>query len=289
LDHITETERLRRAVSYLEKAWACRAGSPEHLPRAEKNLAQARAHVAQRLARLNRQLTVLTQEQARLSRRLMNQKIDPARANEINRRRTLEMAQLRDQMDVLTRAGQAAKAADLGGFIDLPLEDYVAQKRGPQASRISAVAIVVWITCLCVSVAGTWLYLSSKQTHALRLQATPTAAGHIEITCYNDGPERVALCVPWLEAKAAVPSDQAKEAFGLAIYVQDNSALRLLPFEDDRWFYRGTFLKEATTITVPPNQSASVTFALDPSTAEARVVLCDADGAPVHTVDIALH
>lgn len=275
-------------MSYLEKACVEGNQSLGHDRRAETQLASLRAEFREKASDRARRLTAALQEQAQLSKRLMTGGIPPAQANEQNRRLTSKIVGLREQIRDFNDLLSAANSTQLGGFVDLPLEDY-SKKQAVQPLPSERTRRHVPIRTVLVSAVVVGVIYGFGIPHgssSLNLDVAKTAEGTLDIICRNDGTCPVPLCVPWPEAAALTPRGTA---YGLAVYVREFGAAeyRLMSSSQEAWTYLGMPLREAAIIAVAPRQTITLTLAprkLDlPAQASLRIAICTPDGKTVST------
>ena len=288
-------------MSYLEKAVGADQASAPHVSRAEAHLAALRKELSQKSARLSRQLTSVITQQRLLSERLMKGKIAPADANERNRDLTLHIQGLRIQLAELESLLHAANSTHLGGFVDLPLDEY-AGTGSPQAGSFSAAwrrllslrpsrsALAVWLFAFILGVAGAVIFLRlTPVPPSVMLSSVKEEGGRAQITIQNNTPDTVVVGVPWPDAGPLMGTYPVE--YGLAVYMEepDRTGYRLAASSQYEWEYLGLPVQEATTITVYPMQSIILKLDIKSTASKAhgvRVALCSAAGAEITRIGL---
>lgn len=271
MDPSDTTYGLRLALSYAEKARAsmddCRraldAGQIDqarhdsvtkfcrlHLKRAVARLRALRKAEGRHLAGLERQLNACLVRQARLSKRVAKGRVGLAEANEANRTLTQNMARLKTESVAVRAAIDAPQAQNLGGFVDLLLEEYVEKLKtiGPRATAKFAIPVrsasALAITAVLVTAGFVGLRILPARGNVSFEAAMPDSASHrIEVTCRNNGRSPVVFHVPWPEDGTMGPSSRRVQirSFGIQVYVTEkgDDALRFVPNTGGCWSHLG--------------------------------------------------
>lgn len=221
-----------------------------------------RQQFSKRLSNLRRAATAALREQKALSARLMRGRVDPATANAANRELTLRLEALRNETSGLERLLAVAKSSEVGGFLDVPFDEYRVETRSqtPSSFRLTRRALLLWWGCFLAGVGGTLGFLwVTDDVNRVRLEVRRESAEVVEITVHNDGVEPVKVCVPWPDGLDAVAENDRRAVYGLAVYGRyaGSSETRLLDFSQESWRYLGVLLKEARVVEVGPEQSCT--------------------------------
>lgn len=302
----TPRERLRYALSYLESARTHAAANDPaargHVKRAEAILDRTRRQLGREATRLGKRLQAALRDQDRLSQALAAGRIDAAKANAANRRLTPIIAQLRAAITDYNSMLAATAAAELDGFVELPLDDYSKALRPPEASRWmpTPLGFVVWLACVVAAVVGVLTYegvIRFSPSVSLEVGVPDPATGTVAVRCRNNGLRPVIVCVPWPEEGLAdiQPSDPA-HTYGLILEVREQGSRQYRPASScvNCWSRLGLTLNENTACTVAPGLSLDLVLSykelktLTAAPDSLRVVLAHSSGSSAASREIAL-
>ena len=299
---------LRYALSYLEKAH--NVAPPSHFERAQVLIAALRQQLRNDLAGLADELRRFLREQSALGERATAGRIRPDKANALNREILAKIARARAAVADLNAALGAESASDLGGFVDLPIEEYapaIEQLRTGSAIReggpsrihesksiLSALiedeptiagiqlkptplGLIVWAACIVAALVATLLYLGFLHLGAVidfHVAAGRSATDPVIITIGNNGNESIDVLVPLPEGGVAGNEGEAAgRVYGLRVWTREEggSEYRLLPASVNCWMGQEPHLDESRPLTIAPRLSAEIR--LDPAklAAAARV------------------
>jgi hypothetical protein len=236
----------------------------KHLQDAESHLARLQEQERRRLDSLEHQLRATINEQARLVDRAMAGEVAPAKANELNRGFQHEIAALEGRIEASRQVLSATHAADLGPFVDRPLDDYAApaSQIAPlldrwQSRRWAIVASALFVLGLLL-----FLVLRRGPTGAdLEAAFSHLDPATISVTVTNSSSRPAALYVPWPETGPL--EAPGMPAFGLRLHVIENGhdTFKLLPATDACWKSHGYLI--TNPIYLNPNIPAQVTLDLE--------------------------
>lgn len=232
-----------------------------HLQHAESRLAQLQDRERRKLSSLQHQLRATINDQARLVDRAVAGKITAEKANALNRQYQDEIANLENAIDATESLLNATHSSELGGVIDLPLEEYntishvpitpVERWRARRWALLFAGAFVTLLLIFLIIRQGP----SGRSVNATFASISPTVVG---VTVTNTGAHEGVLYVPWPEGGA-----DADDAFGLQVYVQESGrdTFSLLPNSDECWKNNGLPIL-GSPLTLLPNIPTQVTLDL---------------------------
>lgn len=297
-------ERLRRAFSYREKALkeAARAedeparfAAQSHAREADRLIPGVRDEISRQAAKAGRRLHETLARQEDLFRRAAIGAVPPRKANKTNRGLENEIAQLRGRLAYLNHCLNATNSEELGGFVDMPLGQYVraVRKKVPRVPLTpSPAGFVLWIGLVALAVLASLYYLDyfeTVQPVAMEVAEADAGSGNIRIMCRNDSEAPILLHVPWHDtATARLSGARGENHYGVAVYVREKNSkkFRLYPVQVSAWTYQGRTIQESVPIEVAPH--LYVSLVLDQSAALAgtdpqavRIVLLDASGRPL--------
>lgn len=304
MDNSTPTTLLRCALSYLEKAHrsADAFTTTSHIQRAQGLVAALRRALENEIVAGGGELQRAIEEQSQLAERATTGRIRPEKANALNRELLSRITWLRAAVAEHNAALGAASAADLGGFFDLPLDEYpatIARLRGGSAraecsppsvhqrkSLLSALiedeptiagiqlkptrlGLIVWGACIVIAMLTTLWYVglvSLGGTTDLQVVAGSSAAEPVLVTIGNNGTRPIDVYVPLPEGGVFGSEEEAAgRIHGLRVWTREkgSSEYRLLPASVDCWRRQEPSLDESRPLTVPPR--LSVAIVLDPA------------------------
>ncbi len=180
-------ERLRGAFSYREKALSESTAHPgeaalgRHATQAARTVECLRTEAARIASRAESRLRGLNARIAQLHQKASSSRMAPERINE--RHRTLSrMAASATYVQVgMREAFNARASADLGGFIDLPLEAYARKLRTPRVDPPPAYWFAVIASCAIalIAISLPWLHAAGESGSLIHIGRPLAAAGAI--------------------------------------------------------------------------------------------------------------
>jgi hypothetical protein len=302
--HYEPEHLLRYALSYLEKAHRSpnATSPPSHAERAQALVIALRRDIERENVRVGAELQRALTEQSKLVERATAGRVPPDKANALNRELLSRIAWLRAAVAEHNAALGTASAADLGGFFDLPLDEYpttIARLRGGSARAESSPAsvhqrkgllsaliedeptiagiqlkptrlgLIVWGACIVIAMLTTlWCVglISLGGTMDLQVAAGSSATEPVLVTIGNNGTRPIDVYVPLPEGGVSGSEEEAAgRIYGLRVWTREkgSSEYRLLPASVDCWRRQEPSLDESRPLTVPPR--LSVAIVLDPA------------------------
>jgi hypothetical protein len=241
-----------------------------HLQRAEDHLKAARESEGHKRTGLEHELRATRNRQVALTDAVANGEMDRGEANEQNRHYTRAISELRYAIDVASQNVDATSAEELGGYIDLPLDKYIAapsvaaaqREAAPQSSKAGAlIAVGVALAIFVMGLAALGVLPGSAN---VEIHAEPIGAygEFIEITFRNESTKYAFFYTPWPEGPK---SDRNGAAFGVEVYVmeRDSEAFRFLPSSPGCWTSGGVGIVREEPFAVEPG--ISLPIVMDPS------------------------
>jgi len=215
-------------------------------------------------------------EQKSIIKDIQRGKVKPQKANEINRNLTHEMIVLQKSIHVSKAIVDAQSAVDLGGLIDLPIDeyapridpDYLAYKHdeGIDKKKISLEQIIKTTIALVAVIAiwAGWSYYTSLGKGQFSIEKTQGRSQRIEISCKNNGDSRIKVFAPWPGGVTTTPDQERfpRRAFGIQLYIKERGqdVFRLLPSSPGCWFRGGNRITEGTPVNVTANRIRRIQF-----------------------------
>lgn len=242
-----------------ERHAALRDFYTKHLHAAESRLNQLQDRERRKLSSLEHQLRATINNRARLVDRAVAGKVTAQKANTLNRQYEDEIGNLENAIDATQSLLNATHSAELGGLIDLPLEEYAAAPELP-VSPVERWRSRRWAILFAGAfVAMLLLFLFFRQGPAgqrVEAQFTAIDTNTVGVTIVNTGAHEALLHVPWQEA--ALTADRA---FGLQLHVKESGSegFKLLPGSDECWKSNGLPILGVPQ-TLLPNIPANVTL-----------------------------
>ena len=245
-----------------ERHAALRDFYTKHLQDAESSLARLQDHERRKRSSLEHQLRATINDQVRLVDRAVAGKITAEKANILNRRYQGEIAALENAIDATESLLNATHSSELGGFVDLPLEEYNVAQQQPisPVERWRARRWAILFAGTFVALLLVFLVLRQGPV-GRRVSATFTAidSATIGVTVTYIGSQESELLVPWPERAA----ETSGGAYGLQLYVQEHGrdGFNLLPGSDECWKNNGLPIL-GTPLTLLPNIPTQITLDL---------------------------
>ena len=317
----TRLDQFRLALSYLERIagehahWdKLRAGQildrtkydnvratyTEHLNRANAAVQRMRRDAEKEVPVAESLLTDARREQKKLIRRAASAKADPQALNAKNRELSTTISGLSEQLEELHLIVDAQSTGQLGGGVDLPLEEYPRRlDLLPKPPRISGKKLtplqsnLVWGAVMLLLVMGTIgaIYLWRAAPHPeFSISIDDLATGFIVVECRNSGNREMFLYVPWPNGRATpLPGvSRASDSWGvnLSIRERDHAQLRLFEDAGEFWKLRGSYIDNTGPVSVRGGGVVRVALDLDRLRAtglevEAVLVECTRTGGGV--------
>lgn len=266
-------DRNRRLLSYAEQAGrlkaAAAAGRAAGRVDAEQFGALSAAYdghlrqAAGLLSALREQVRArLVKEGGKLQRALRRRQAvrDGIRAAALDRR----IARRRATIARLNKLMAARNAAQAGGFLDMPLDDYARPaRRTGEFSLTRTNLLIAGATAVLLLVAAGVTYFATRPGAGVQFEATRVSArsDFIRVVVENGLLEPIRLHVPWPATRAEVDA----YAYGFEVYVRatGEDAYRLLPDTGDAWFYEGRNFAWRDSVEMPPLLRAELRLNLD--------------------------
>ncbi len=305
-------ERLRLALSCQEKCahLLAEAATPgnrdeqrrESLKQVSKAAQQAAARLRKRLAAerkaLRKRLGRAVKQRARLVERAARGSMDAAAANNANRALSQDLSLIEAELSENQRLTNARAAVELGGFIDQPLDAYLAGFNAPGAAatgRLSwrRVLILVGIGAAILAAAWTLLILVPVGDAVFfTIEEMAPGSGRVQVTCENLGHKPVLWHVPWPEGEPVLWANSP--TYGVAMHVRQagDDHFRLVTASEDCWRYRGGPVSGSSPFTIASGQSVHIEAdlhcldALVEDIEQVRVVVSNVRGAAVETLTL---
>ena len=289
--NVDRNARLRYAFSYREKARSLseRAPPPSHAQRAQLLIDSLLDELRREAAALGEELLAALAEQSVLYQRATAGRITASKANERNRELIVTIRRLRDAIAERNALLSAKSPVELGGFIDLPIEEYAAIITHPESTEtrkgtgiLSALiedkptiagiqlkptrlGLVVWAACIVAAVLATsWCLglLHWGGTAMLEVTAGKSSTDPVLITIRNNGSVPMEVYVPLPEGGVWQTEREARSrVYGLRAWAREDGGkeYRVLPASLDCWV-RQTRFDENPPLVVAPGLTAQVLF-----------------------------
>lgn len=272
-------QRVRLLLSWREQAIRQQASPDE----ADALLDRFRELGKQRMQFLGTALQAALRKQAELVQGSGSEDISARRANQLRQRLNVEVSQHRAQITLYNRLLSAKTPEDLGGFIDLPLEQYRRAldkpKRPllPQYTPRDKRQMVVLAAIAVLAVIAVLFWNRSQAEVQFGAMAPRFPSGKIHLRCINNTPKDIFLHAPWLNT---FEQERPHGDYGVEVLVRTkgNSEYRLIPSEDF-WTYNGLSTRAIEPVRVVPGLSSEVELNLKPlfdqvPTADAIRLVC---------------
>ncbi len=292
----TRIDQFRLALSYLERIqgetahWdklradrqldrtkydAVRARYADHLTRATELVENMRRDAARDIPAAESQLAGVQEQQKKLVRQASAGKADPRAINEKGRTLAAKRSSLQAQLDSLKLIATAQSTAELGGGVDLPLEEYpqrldLLPKPAPIARKelTPLQSNLIWgvvMLALVLSAVGA-IYLWRAAPHpAFSISEDDAAARFITVECRNEGNGTLYLYVPWPNGSASpLPGvSRSGNSWGVNLSIRERGQDQFRLYEDAGalWKTRGSYMENQGPLAV--NGGAVTRLALD--------------------------
>jgi len=289
--NVDRNARLRYALSYREKARSLseRVPPPSHAERAQLLIDSLLDELRREIAALGEELLAALAEQSVLYQRATAGRITASKANERNRELTVTIGRLRDAIAERHALLSAKGPAELGGFIDLPIEEYAAIITAPGSTEtkkgtgiLSALiedkptiagiqlkptrlGLVVWAACIVAAVlAASWHLglLHWGGTAMLDVAAGKSSTDPVVITIRNNGRVPMEVYVPLPEGGVwRTEGEAGNRVYGLRAWAREDGGreYRVLPASLDCWV-RQTRFDENPALVVAAGLTAQILF-----------------------------
>ncbi len=279
-------ERLRLALSFCEVARRTHPEAPGLTGKADFLLAQVRDRLRADIEGASETLREALAEREKLSASVTSARTDPEAANRKGRELARRIAELQGVVAEYNRLLKAERSADLGGTVELPLDEY-SQRIGIDSPRRrppfrfwpppplvapeptvwgievmpTRFGAIVWGVVLAVATLislGYLGYLGPQSGLTLSIHHNDKTPSIVVVECAAEGPKQVALYVPMADSEV----QGSKAGFGIRIEVKDKSAAayRRIPSSEEAWRYAENPLRESTEIDITPGAPAVLTL-----------------------------
>lgn len=269
LENIGLGERLRYALSYLEKAKTPQ-GNPNRIRDAEAQVAAIRGELRREIEDHAARLHQALRAQEKLSAKATSGALSPEKANAKNKKIAEKIAELREDIGDLNAILAVKSASELGGFADLPFQEY-ARVIAPPPPRIqwkpSRKGFLLWLASLLAALIGVLAYKGALPIGApLTLEiasgeSLPGNTAPLGVTCRNTSLRPVTVYVPYPpEGLKKIKKNHEKPLYGLAVYIrtEEEKKYREIFTLPQCWTRAGKPLMEATPIPLDPYGSATL-------------------------------
>ena len=236
-----------------------------HLARASRLLDSLRAAEKRRLIGIEWELNQERNRKSQLSQRAARGRVPALDANEQSREHGRKIQDLAKIVGAARRNLAAESAGDLGGYVELPLDEYP-KRLSQRASRPSrgpgagfAVGLGIALTLAGIAI-GVFAMLPKPGT--LQISASRTApAAPIQITLQLTGPDPATVDIPWEEDGAAPPETGDPTRYGIQVWISESDeTFRLMPGTLDCWRYQGAKLYGRGALEIYPGILTVVQF-----------------------------
>lgn len=278
-------DRLRLAFSYAEKASRLlrdlnagvsvatlapkeakdlRRSYARHLKSSSALIARERAFLGGAVNSLEKKKARLEHRRERLEARAASGRLAAEHANEEARRVRALSQTVNDELTEARECISAASSRDLGGMVDLPLDEYRSSLglRGsvvPLSSPLYGIAVYLFGA---LAILGLMLLLRDHgpQTWGVEFRGTATAGGGFTVTCTNNERKPLILYLPWPESREETGDPGG--AYGVDVYVRedDEGPLRLAPPLEEAWSVNGLPVMVMAPLVIDPGLTAEMTF-----------------------------
>ena len=251
-----------------------RAVYAEHQKNAQLTVDAFRARAKEDLGPLKEQLRVTKREQRKLLEQAAAGGVSAVEANERNRAHTQAIADIEVQIAHTQMILDAQSADDIGGIIDLPIEEYEKKVTPPaptsaRTARSSSDSLPTAITTIAAAIVlggiAAYLYLNFGRTAraSFEVEVDATNPAIIRIVCRNDGNRPLAWYVPWPEGNSRIARADATSV-GILLYAmeRESDTPRLVPNSAGCWDFRGAPLIDSGPLNVRPGLAVKATLDL---------------------------
>ncbi len=281
----------RLLLSWREQALRNKASTDE----VDTLLERFRAQGKQRMQFLGAALQAALRKQAELVKGSDSGEVSARKANQLLQRLNDEVGRHRAQITLYNRLLSAKTPEDLGGFIDLPLDQYggvlVTPKRAllPRYNRRDKRQMAVLAAIAVLAVITVLFWNRSQAEVQFGAMAPHFPNGKIRLRCLNNTPKDIFLHAPWINA---AEKERPYEDYGVEVLVrmESKSEYRLVPSEGF-WTYNGISTRAIEPVRVAPGLSSEVElnlkslFEQDPSINTVRLVCTRGDGRSAYAFD----
>jgi hypothetical protein len=218
-------------------------------------------------------------QQKRLVTEVSQGKIKPQKANELNRDLAAEMIELQKAIHISQAIVNAQSAEDLGGLIELPIDEYAPRIDPNYGNRdrevdagknsintrvlVQASAVLLTLVLLWVG----WSHYTSLGKARFSVESPQGRSHALEIVCKNKGDKRIKVFAPW-PGGITMASDREKfprRSFGIQLYIKEKGKdiFRLLPASPGCWYRGGNSIAEGASVNIPGNRVRKIRFEPD--------------------------
>jgi hypothetical protein len=313
-------EQFRLALSYLERIegelahWTklradkqlartkydeVRARYDQHVGRARRAVDDMRRTAKHEIPAAETLVDNARQEQKTLVKQAAKGGADAAKLNARGREVAARLAQFETQLEELRTIVEAKSTGELGGGVDLPLEEYPRRldllpapprisirRLTPLQSNLLSGAFMLLLVLGAVGLIYFWRGAPSAEF----IISDDLTAGYVEVRCENEGNRPLYLYVPWPNGRAEpLPGlSRSSNSWGILLFVRIVGERDFRLYEDaaDLWKIRGTYVGDAGPVTIRGASRARVFLDLDSLhatgiDAEAVRIECTAAGGSV--------
>ncbi len=294
----TRLDQFRLALSYLERVegeaahWTklradkqlartkydeVRARYDQHLSRAKRAVDEMRRDAKLQIPAAESFIEAAKRDQKKLIKLAAKGGVDPRKLNESNRAVASRLGEASETLAELQSIVEAKSTGDLGGGVDLPLDEYPirldllpapprlrAPRFTPLQSNLAAGAVML---ALVLGAVGGIYLLRAAPDARFEISAADISGGYIEVRCENAGNRPLYLYAPWPNGRSAplpgVSSDGNSWGILLHVRVAGETGFRLLEDADELWKIRGTFIRTGEPVTVDEGTRARLFLDLE--------------------------
>jgi len=202
---------------------------------------------------------------------------DPAKLNERSRAASAKLAQTQSQLEEIRAILEAKTTGDLGGGIDLPLEEYPRRldllpppprlTRSRLSELQSNLLSAVVMLALVLGTVGAIYFWRSAPRATFRIEPDQGSGGFIEVNCTNTGNRPLFLYAPWPNANSEpLPGvSERSNSWGITLKLQleGESDFRVYEDADGLWKMRGTYVEGGEPVSVRGGSTARLFLDLD--------------------------
>lgn len=258
---------LRILYSLREKAGMDPAGAP-HLRYAARRIPRVKQEIGLRLKKEAKQLQSALHRKDALLAQAQRGAQNPEDVNRRAREVSASIESTRQSIATLNRAMKAERAADIGGFLDLPLEQY--DRKLPAGFRgfwrrlwaeDGYNILVALVAALIGVLAVVYLYFGGQVSFDL-VPLNPEA-GQFQVRCVNHANREAEIFAPWT---GEVRPYGNRERYGLKLEIRTESAQDFRPYVAPAsvWRHEGKPTTQQEPLRVLPKLDISIELHLEP-------------------------
>ncbi|MBI2435244.1 MAG: hypothetical protein HYV26_20495 [Candidatus Hydrogenedentes bacterium] len=264
-----------------------------HIYAAETHLKQLRQQSQTLLTRWAAELRQALQKQERLLDLAGSGRWSPQKVNDRNRALLEQIEGLRMEIDHLNHLLQAEKAETLGGFVDLPVEQYATEVDVPEKSPTrrfweeNRLTLFVAGVTLVIGVCGAFYYKTWGSVVTFTSQPPARPGEPISLECHNKTLTTITWYVPWVTADAKARN---RDAYGVDLYLREtgSTGFHLYSTATSFWKRKGMAANFQEPIRVQSGMSARASLDLQalrelaPGITALRIVCSRGAGEKLH-------